>query len=165
MKLSRSGWNNVIIFSIMAFILMINVTNRKLFTDQDQIENEQSLLLFERGSVILTLMVNQQMSVERDGLSWRTVPEGKLTTQAAEQMMRAWHKASGEQLAIEFNRNNHEAIMVSMMLAGEQGIHSFSLYPFEEQLIVFNHQTAQYLALPPQLFAQLLPPESLFGDH
>jgi hypothetical protein len=163
MKLSRSGWNNVIIFSIMAFILMINVTNRKLFTDDELITSEQSLLLIEEGSVILTVMVNQQMSVERDGLSWRTVPQGLLTAQAAEQMMRAWHNASGELLAVDFDRNEHQAIMVSMMLAGERTIHLFSFYPFAEQLIVFNHQSAQYLALPPQLYKQLLPDETLVG--
>ena len=35
-KLSRTGWNNVIIFSVMAFILLINVTqNRHIRNDSD----------------------------------------------------------------------------------------------------------------------------------
>ncbi len=165
MKLSRAGWNNVIIFSIMAFILMINVTNQKLFSDREPEVGEQTKTLIEEGAVILTLMVNQQMSVERDGLSWRSIPEGTLTTQAAEQMMRAWHSATGELLSVDFNRNEHQAIMISMMLAGEKSIHSYSLYPLDAELIVFNHQTASYLALPPQLIGQLLPAEVLSGGN
>ena len=33
-KLSRAGWNNVIIFAVMGFILIINATNKNVF-DRD----------------------------------------------------------------------------------------------------------------------------------
>jgi len=99
------------------------------------------------------------MSIERQGISWRVMPEGVMTVQAAEQMMRTWHNLKGDTLLAELNRHEHEAISVSMMLAGEQSIQLFSGYVLTDQFVIFNHQTGVYHTFPPQLFRQLLPQE------
>ena len=43
MKLSRTGWNNVIIFSVMIIILLINATNDRLFPEGDSV-NDKTIL-------------------------------------------------------------------------------------------------------------------------
>ena len=53
MKLSRAGWNNVIIFSVIIFILLINVTNKKLFSDNESSTSAEKSILPEH-SVILS---------------------------------------------------------------------------------------------------------------
>jgi len=55
MKLSRTGWNNVIIFSVMIIIIMINATNDKLFPEDAEQTASQTLL--PEHSVILTLSI------------------------------------------------------------------------------------------------------------
>ncbi len=138
---------------------MINMTNNKLFSEGEEPSISNEAYIVGEGSVILTLMINQQMTVEREGVSWRTVPKEKLTAQAAEQMMRTWHNAKGEVITPEFSHSSANAIVVSMMIAGFNNIHLFSVYPSDELLVVFNHQTSTYVALPPQLFPQLMPAE------
>jgi len=84
MKLSRTGWNNVIIFSVMIFILVINVTNKKLYSSDDNQSDEQNTI-FAKHAVILSLAVNQQVTIERIGRTWRATP-AKISGQALEQM-------------------------------------------------------------------------------
>jgi len=159
MKLSKTGWNNVIIFSVMIFILMINVTNKQLFSEQDEQQISSSQALLEENAVILTLMVDQKMSIERQGVGWQVMPKGLMTQQSAEQMMRTWHSAKGDVLLAELNREQHDAISISMMLAGEPSIQLFSGYVLADQFVIFNHQTGVYHTFAPQLFGQLLPQE------
>lgn len=138
---------------------MINVTNKKIFSEQGEQQASSSQSLLSENAVILTFMVNQKMSIERQGVSWRVMPEGIMTPQGAEQMMRTWHSAKGDILLAELNRHEHEAISISMMLAGEQSIQLFSGYLLTDQFVIFNHQTGVYHTFPPQLFGQLLPQE------
>ena len=71
-KLSRSGWNNVIIFSVMGFILLINLTQKNTFMHATP-ENTEQFLIAEHA-VILSLTVNQQTHIERIGQTWRSMP-------------------------------------------------------------------------------------------
>lgn len=159
MKLSRTGWNNVIIFAVMGFILMINVTNNKIFNEQDAGASNQEVSLLADGDIILTMMVNQGFSIERAGTGWTMQPEYKLNAQQAEQMMRAWHQVSGVSIeAVDLTAHaNVSPIMVSYMTATGQGIKMLSLYPLNDMLVVHNHQKNAYIALPLPLFQQLVP--------
>ena len=71
-KLSRTGWNNVIIFAVMAFILLINMTQNNTLKDTALVQDE--IKLIEEHSVILSLTVNQQTNIERIGQTWRAQP-------------------------------------------------------------------------------------------
>ncbi len=161
MKLSRAGWNNVIIFSVMAFILIINATHENVFSEKEATTETGMISVVGHDNVILTMMVNQKVSIEREGASWRSLPEKVLARQAAEQMMRAWHNAEGSVLTTEFDRQAYQAVLVTMMIAGSNTIHMYSVYPLESQLIIFNHQTASLIELAPQMYRQLLPKEVL----
>jgi len=154
MKLSRTGWNNVIIFVVMIFILVINVTNKKLYSDDVDAAAEQRLL--GKGSVILTLALNSNIIIERIGKTWRATP-AKISGQALEQMMMSWQQVVGNVLATSPVVDKKMALMVKVNLAGQEQETVLSLYSVTDELLVFNHQTQLWFSLPEQIFQQLLP--------
>jgi hypothetical protein len=163
MKLSRTGWNNVIIFSVMIIILVINATNEKLFPKGEN-ENKAEQLILPAHSVILTLAINlsenQQLLFERVGRTWQLTSKGVVvekTMQQIEQMMFAWQQSSGLLQADEIFIDGIHGITVDIALAGQEQVYRFTLYPLADQLLIYQHQQAQWLALPKSLIQQLLP--------
>ncbi|ALO33436.1 hypothetical protein CMT41_00930 [Colwellia sp. MT41] len=163
MKLSRTGWNNVIIFSVMTIILVINATNNKLFPKEEH-ENTAEQLILPQHSVILTLAIDlsarQQVLFERVGRSWQLTAKGIMlvkTEQQIEQMMFAWQQSTGLVQAAEIVIDSEQAINVEISLAGESQARTFMLYPLNDQLLIYQQQGNTWLALPPALAQQLLP--------
>jgi len=155
MKLSRTGWNNVIIFVVMTFILVINATNKQLFSEDDTVSTiEQSLL--GNGSVILTLALNSNILIERIGRTWRATP-AKLSGQALEQMMMSWQQVAGDVLIEAPIVDKKMALLITINLAGQEQATVLSLYSVTDELLVFNHQSQLWFSLPMQIFQQLLP--------
>lgn len=163
MKLSRTGWNNVIIFSVMIIILMINATNDKLFPNEEHDKKSEQLILAAH-SVILTLAIdystNQQVLFERVGRSWQLTAKGitiDKTDQQIEQMMFAWQQSSGLVQAADIVIDNKQGIPIQIVLAGEEQAKTFTLYPLADQLLIYQHQDKTWLSLPSTLAQQLLP--------
>ena len=163
MKLSRTGWNNVIIFSVMTIILVINATNNKLFPNEDNENNSQRLILPQHG-VILTLAIDlpdkQQVLFERAGRSWQLTTKGLIlakTEQQIEQMMFAWQHSSGLVQAAEIVIDSDQRIVVQIALAGESQGRTFILYSLSDQLLVYQQRDDIWLALPATVAQQLLP--------
>ncbi|WDE11685.1 hypothetical protein [Thalassomonas haliotis] len=159
MKLSKTGWNNVIIFSVMAMILLINQMNKGLF-DSGEETGAEDVFLIDRHSAILTLEVNQQLVIERIGRTWRATP-AKITGQALEQMMLAWQDNSGTVVEEPSGLEQISAVVVTLHLAGQQQAQVFSLYPVNEQLLLYHHGRNSWLSLPLPIYRQLLPPSLL----
>ncbi|OUR78377.1 hypothetical protein A9Q75_13630 [Colwellia psychrerythraea] len=163
MKLSRTGWNNVIIFSVMTIILLINATNDKLFPNEESANKGERLILPQHG-VILTLAIdfseNQRVLLERVGRSWQLTAKGIMlekTEQQIEQMMFAWQQSSGLVQAAEIMIDSAQGVAVKIALAGESHVRTFILYPLDDQLLVYQQQENVWLALPATLAQQLLP--------
>lgn len=163
MKLSRTGWNNVIIFSVMIIILLINATNDKIFPDEGHENKAEQLILPEHG-VILTLAIDysekQSVLLERIGRSWQLTTQGLIldkSEQQIEQMMFAWQQSSGLVQAAAVIVEGTDEVTVSIALAGESDIRSFILYPLTDQLLIYQQQDNRWLALPATLAQQLLP--------
>jgi len=163
MKLSRTGWNNVIIFSVMIIILMINATNNKLFPNEESANKAEQLLL-PTHSVILTLAIDysasQQVLFERVGRSWQLTSRGIIvdkTDQQIEQMMFSWQQSSGLVQAADIVIDSEQGIPVQVALAGEAQAKIFTLYPLADQLLIYRHQDKTWLSLPSTLAQQLLP--------
>jgi len=161
MKLSRTGWNNVIIFSVMIIILLINSTNNRLFPNEDT--NNSDKLLPEH-SVILTLTVNfpdqTSLSFERVGRAWKMTSHGRLVdlnNQQIEQMMFTWQQSSGLVQAGDMVIDGIAGVNVDIGLAGNPTTQRFTLYPLVDQLLVSKPQQASWLALPKAVSRQLLP--------
>ncbi|MCP4984594.1 MAG: hypothetical protein GY928_00620 [Colwellia sp.] len=163
MKLSRTGWNNVIIFSVMIIILMINATNEKLFPNEMN-DNKSEQLILPAHSVILTLAIeystNQQVLFERIGRSWQLTSKGIIldkSDQQIEQIMFAWQQSSGLIQAADIVIDGDQGVKVQIALAGDSQARAFSLYPLSDQLLVYQHRDNTWLSLPPALAQQLLP--------
>lgn len=156
-KLSRSGWNNVIIFSVMGFILLINLTQKNIFIKPTQETVEQQPLIADHA-VILSLTVNQQTHIERIGQTWRSMPS-VIQGQPLDAMMSAWHQVSATEITKPELLNKSKAIVVSVVLAGQEVNEYFMLLPSSEQLIIYKQSSDQWLSLAAPFFSQLIPNE------
>jgi hypothetical protein len=159
MKLSRTGWNNVIIFSVMIFILVINVTNKKLYSSDDA-ENSAQLTIFAKHAVILSLSIDQQININRVGRTWQTNP-AKISGQALEQMMLTWQEIEGVTVVQPPELDRQMALVVSVELAGEEQTNVLNLFITNNELLIFNNQKNRWLAFPLAIFSQLIPAEIL----
>lgn len=161
MKLSKTAWNNVIIFSVMIIILIINTTNNHLFPEND-ISNDE--LLLPEHSVVLTLSVflpnNRSITFERIGRAWQMTKKGillDLTNQQIEQMMFAWQQSSGLVQAADIVVDGQAGIQIELSLASIEQTLKFILYPLTDQLLIYNQQKKIWLALPAAMNHQLVP--------
>jgi len=160
MRLSRTGWNNVIIFSVMIIIIFLNFTNDKLFRRNDAGEYTQNIPIFKEHAVILTLAINHKIQITRLGKDWRITPKNMvISLQALEQMMLSWQTATGNSETLKYDLSKQTAIEITAELAGEEQPYQLNLFPTQDQLLVFNKQTQQWLSLPLALYYQLLPNE------
>lgn len=161
MKLSRTGWNNVIIFSVMIIILLINATNDRLFPEEDGFSDKH---LLPEHSVILTLAINfsdnRQLTFERVGRAWQMTSQGllvDLSNQQIEQLMLAWQQSSGLVQADDMLVEGLKGIEVLINTATSKTELVYILYPLIDQLLVFNLQKNLWLALPKAVAHQLVP--------
>tara|TARA_R110001583_G_scaffold59932_3_gene178313 strand:+ start:5148 stop:5639 length:492 start_codon:yes stop_codon:yes gene_type:complete len=161
MKLSRTGWNNVIIFSVMIIILLINATNDRLFPEGDSVSDKA---LLPEHSVILTLVINfsdnRKLTFERVGRAWKMTSQGllvDLSNQQIEQLMLAWQQSSGLVQADDILVEGLEGIEVLISTATNKHELVYMLYPLVDQLLVFNLQNKLWLALPTAVANQLVP--------
>jgi len=160
MKLSKSAWNNVVIFSVMLIILVINSTNNRLFPDN---ETNDELVLPDH-SVILTLAAklpnDTSVVFERVARAWKTTNQGilvDLTNQQIEQMMLTWQQSSGLVQASDIVVEGQEGVEIILSLASVELEQKFTLYPLSDQLLVYNQQKKLWLALPAAMSHQLVP--------
>ena len=135
-KLSKTGWNNVIIFAVMGFILLINATNKDVFSQRDKenssMAKEQPLIGEEQ--VILTLLINNVIEIKRIGKSWQAVP-AKINSQALEQMMMSWQKSVGTRLEESPTFTREFSLDVKLILIDI--MHPW-LNPNKQILVLFN---------------------------
>jgi hypothetical protein len=160
MKLSKTAWNNVIIFSVMIIILIINTTNNRLFPETDA--NDE--LILPEHSVVLTLSIdfpnNTSVVFDRIARAWKTTSQGvlvDLSNQQIDQMMLAWQQGSGLIQAADIIVEGQESVKVSIGIAGVEEEQLFTLYPLADQLLVYNQQKKIWLALPATMKHQLIP--------
>ncbi|MDT0604167.1 hypothetical protein [Thalassotalea castellviae] len=163
-KFSRAGWNNVIIFAVLGFILLINATHDNVFTSAENTEQQvrQETPILGDNAVVLTLTINQQIKIERIGKTWRAIPDN-ISGQALEQMMMAWQQSIATPVDEPIGIDEQLALLVSVELAGHPQALLLSLHTTEHELLIFNHQTQLWSVLPLQIYAQLLPTQ-IFGN-
>jgi hypothetical protein len=159
-KLSRSGWNNVIIFTVMGFILLINVTNKNVFTSKENQASEQFVL--GADAVLLTLSINHELSIERLGRSWRATPE-RISGQALSQMMRSWQLLEGQVVNAPKGVDLKLALAIIVEVADIPQAINLSLIATDYELLIYNQVTQLWFSLPIELYSQLLP-DAVFTD-
>lgn len=160
-KLSRSGWNNIIIFAVMGFILLINLTNKNVFSPEQSGFKEASFL--GPSAVILTLKINQEITIERIGKTWRATP-AKLSAQHLTQMMNSWQQTEAKLLKQAPELDLSLALVVTVELAGQTQASVLSLLATDNELLIFNHTLERWFELPLAIYAQLLP-DQVFANE
>ena len=80
-----------------------------------------------------------------------------LTNQQIEQLMFSWQQSSGLIQAAEVLVEGQKGVEVKVSLAGVEQEQTFTLYSLTDQLLVYNHQKALWLALPAAVSYQLIP--------
>ena len=158
MKLSRVGWNNVIIFSVMAFILIINITNNKIFSESESSSTEEQATLFASHDTILSLAFPQNVIVERVGKNWRVTP-AVLNEQALEQMIRSWKNSEGDSVPTPPTLDEKMALVVKVELAESLEPYILNLFATDTELLIFNRTTKVWKSFPLAIFSQLVPNE------
>ncbi|AZQ85973.1 hypothetical protein EKO29_19415 [Colwellia sp. Arc7-635] len=157
-KLSKTGWNNVIIFSVMGFILLINATNKKIFSPDEGALNEQEIALVGTQNVILTLDIHNVVAIERIGRTWRATPT-HISGQALAQMMMSWQQSSGEAMVQVPEIDRQFSLDVTLDIAGQTQPLQLNFYATEQQLLIFNQLSQQWLVMPIAMYGQLFPQE------
>lgn len=153
-RLSRPAWNNVIIFAILGFILLINFSQKNLFNNTQEASFEQPLL--GEQAVILSLQVNQEFLVERIGQGWRAKPT-VMSEQLLAQMMASWSVIQATKLSEPPVLNQQGSVVVSIQLAGQSQADIYSLYPEADQLFILQHTSGDWFTLAKPLYWQLIP--------
>ncbi len=156
-RLSRAGWNNVIIYVVMAFILLINMTQNKQEQASEQLISSASLI--EDHEIILTLTVNQLVSIERIGQTWRSLPN-VIAGQPLEQMMSTWHDVALQSIGKPEYFDKAKATIVSALIAGQSDLYYFMLLPTPDALLVVKQTPSgetYWFQGERQLYQQLLP--------
>jgi hypothetical protein len=156
MRLSRTGWNNVIIFSVMAMILLINLTSKQLFQTQPSNNDLTEQAILGDDPVILTLGINNQLLIERIGRTWRAIP-AKISGQALDQMMQSWQQTTAVVQTAPTQVDQQAGIIVTVELAGQQQAQVLSLYPVQHALFIYHHGQQQWFSLPLPIYRQLVP--------
>lgn len=163
-KLSKTAWNNVIIFVVMGFILLINATNKKLDFDSESADRSEqhAHTLVGQQNVILTLNIDNVITIERIGRTWRATPS-KIAGQALEQMMMSWQQSSGEIMAQAPELDHQFSLNVQLDIAGQSEPLRLSFFASDQQLLVFNPTKQLWLTMELALYGQLFPQE-IFSD-
>jgi hypothetical protein len=165
MKLSKSAWNNVIIFSVMIFILLINLTNDHLFNDA--IDDEQGKhFLFSEHAVILTFSLSQidpesqhikTVNMARIGQSWKSSSKN-LSEKETHQLMQSWQQATGLIQADNIEITGIVETTAIVSLADDNNEYVLTLYPLNDQLLIKreHNQKIRWLSFPARMTKQLI---------
>jgi hypothetical protein len=156
LRLSQKAWNNVLIFSMLALIVLLNY-DRLFGSTQEDIQP-----IVKESDFIVSLQINQ-LTFERIGTGWRVMAptEAELPNmQSADidaliaQWQRALIRPSPDTLPAEITSS--PAYLVNVWLAGAKSAKVMGLLEVDNTAYVINDGELYLLDFP--TLAQLLPP-------
>lgn len=95
MQLSRRGWNNVLIFAVLAMMLIFQYSGKNMNSD-DAVSQYQSAL--PSNAVILSMQFDN-IQIQRVGSQLATKPEMGLSQSQLQQIIKAWERATFKPVA------------------------------------------------------------------
>lgn len=146
LRLSKKGWNNVLIFSMLLMIMLFNGLHKRLPFGETK---AQQVSLLPENSLVLTLSFGD-IAVERIGQSWRSNPSVGLSESELSQLMldwRAmqvtWHQQDSEaQLMTQGKEPDYYVIAT---LAGKSDGAVYAFYPELESVWIHDQQQQRWL--------------------
>ncbi|MFT5163520.1 MAG: hypothetical protein ACI9FJ_002116 [Alteromonadaceae bacterium] len=157
-RLSRKGWNNVLIFAMLMMIMVFNGMHTK-FNSGDA-ENIQVTLLPE-DSLVLTLEYPNAV-VERIGQIWRSKPPLDIT---AEQLLAIMNDWQNQLVELQVDENEAKVMTQGKMpqyyviarLAGKEEGAVYAFYLQFDHVWIHDQQQARWLKAPIELTNALIP--------
>lgn len=160
-QLSRAGWNNVIIYSMLIMIFLFNGLHHKLISSDDP-QAFQSL--FPEQAFILTLSY-PKVTFERIGTSWRAkfnepAHEYPITIDKIEQVITHWQTSESklENDTAPLNaqlQQNGALYTVTVWFAGQPSAAVFELIELNKQFYLFDRNQQRWLIITPAQYSHL----------
>ncbi|MFM2477142.1 hypothetical protein [Celerinatantimonas sp. MCCC 1A17872] len=156
MRLGRRGWNNVLIFVVLAMILIFRLTGEKLEHNSDKkaqnTEQSQSsaagLSLLPPGATVLEIDLPDRV-IQRLGTGWQSTPAGARPVVTVDAWLHVrlqeWKKPIGAGVAGKsiqvFVANSSEPIQLTLFQKGQQ----YFLTNWQGKLLKLDKETYQAL--------------------
>jgi hypothetical protein len=149
-RLSQKAWNNVIIFTMLAMILMLNISS---FQSDD---SDLPMPIIEEGDILLSLQIDQDV-IERAGQTWRfssSSPQARNTVleEQAEKLaalVNNWQRALVKvQSDIAPEALNSPDFVIVLWLAGERSGRVMPIKTIEQQTYLIINNEVMLLDFP-----------------
>lgn len=152
-QLSRRGWNNVLIFAVLAMMLIFQYSGKKMNGD-DSATLYQSAL---PASAVVLSMQFDNIQIQRVGSQLATKPELGLSQPQLQQIIKAWESATFKPLAKDVViANLAYGINISFELANLAEPVTLILYQIDSGYLLQNWQS-QLLQIDETELQVLLP--------
>ena len=148
-RLSKRGWNNVIIFAMLFLILLFNFSNNMLL--DNAVNSEEQHALLPEYSEINQIDFGTHR-IQRIGLGWRMQPSLAITEPELASIAQQWLQATGQIMPFA---DLSQAYVVSVQLAGEEQARVFKVSPQGEDVLIQYQQ--RLILLSQQDLSQFIP--------
>jgi hypothetical protein len=158
LRLSKKGWNNILIFSMLLMIMVFNGLHKRIPFGKVE---AQAVSLLPDDSLVLTLTFGD-IAVERIGQSWRTNPQADIEAAELTQMMLAWKgkKAQWHQQDMDaklLTEGKEPDYYVIATLAGKSDGAVYAFYPQLEMVWVHDQHQKRWLEITIEDLDTLIP--------
>jgi len=152
-QLSRRGWNNVLIFTVLAMMLVFQYSGKKLDGD-DAVNQYQSAL--PANAVVLSMQFDN-IHIQRVGSQLASQPELGLSQPQLKQIIKAWESATFKPVASDIViANLAYGINISFELVNLAEPVTLILYQIDSGYLLQNWQS-QLLQIDESELQVLLP--------
>ncbi|MFC3034416.1 hypothetical protein ACFOEE_18065 [Pseudoalteromonas fenneropenaei] len=154
--LSRAGWNNVVIFSMLLMIFFLNGFHHKFFAEKS--EHHKQLLLPAQSFVLALAYPGSK--VERIGTSWRSEGEWQASPQQIETLLADWLQT---ELMTQDKPSELPAALsaAQFWLAGQELPWVIQVFKHEQQYYLFDAQRQLWFSAEASTVQGLFIPISL----
>ena len=156
-RLSKKGWNNVLIFASMFMILLFNYSH-KMMTGDQTVEPIQTLL--PQGTLIQSVDFNG-IKLERVGASWRILTDISEPDMAdAKHYLDTWQQQPFQTLtSAPLMLETAMSLPVVIWVAGQTNgwVYEFVIDHVEGTTYVKDHQHSLWYVVEQQYLSQLIP--------
>ncbi len=157
-RLSKKGWNNVLIFSMLLMIMIFNGMHKKLGGGES---TDTNVLLLPENSLVLTLNIGD-IAIERIGQGWRAKPAIDMDMAQLTDLMARW-KAYTAQWQMDdseakvMTKGKMPQFIVIASLAGKTDGAVYAFYPQLEEVWIHDQFAQRWLKAPASMMSELLP--------
>lgn len=153
MALSRRGWNNVIIYSVLAMLLLFYFAPKHLMTLRQQ--NLQSFKLVPDGYVLVQLQF-ERTALQQAGSVWRFQPvvDDRINPAA---LAEVWQQTELKPWPQQIELSPQPIRRVGLLMAGDSTVSHWALYRNGRDLYMKKQGFTDIFQVSAQQAEQLIP--------